>query len=146
MVLALSLGTVKRSKIARYASVFVGMGSIFGQGAGAAASTEVLKDLAPGSKLRAAINLGNSVLAQTDAASGQPKGITPDLARELGRRLAVPVEFVIFDAAGTVFEAARSGVWDIAFVAIDPVRAAEIEFTAPYVLIEATYMVPRIQR
>jgi len=121
---------------------FVGTVSVFAQGAGGAVSTDSLKDLAPGGKLRAAINLGNSVLAQMDAASGQPKGITPDLARELGRRLAVPVEFVVFDAAGKVFEAARSGVWDVAFVAIDPVRAAEIEFTAPYVLIEGTYMVP----
>jgi polar amino acid transport system substrate-binding protein len=122
--------------------LFVGMVSVFAQSAGGAASTEILNDLAPGGKLRAAINLGNSVLAQTDVASGQPKGITPDIARELGHRLGVPVEFVIFDAAGKVFEATRSGVWDIAFVAIDPVRAAEIEFTAPYVLIEGTYMVP----
>jgi hypothetical protein len=54
----------------------------------------VLKDLAPTGKLRAAINLGNAVLAQPGAAGGQPKGITPDLANELGRRLGVPVELV----------------------------------------------------
>ena len=122
--------------------LFVGTVSVFAQGVGGAASTDVLKDLAPGGKLRAAINLGNSVLAQTDAATGQPKGVTPDLARELGRRLGVPVEFVIFDAAGKVFGAVKSGAWDIAFVAIEPVRAAEIEFTAPYVIIDGTYMVP----
>jgi polar amino acid transport system substrate-binding protein len=121
--------------------LFVGTVSVFAQGVGGAASTDVLKDLAPGGKLRAAINLGNSVLAQTDAATGQPKGVTPDLAREIGRRLGVPVEFVIFDAAGKVFGAVKSGAWDIAFVAIEPVRAAEIEFTAPYVIIDGTYMV-----
>jgi polar amino acid transport system substrate-binding protein len=107
------------------------------------ATDAVLKDLAPGGKLRAAINLGNSVLAQTDAATGQPKGITPDLARELGRRLGVPVELVTFNAAGKVFDAVKIGTWDIAFVAIEPVRAAEIEFSAPYVIIEGTYMVPK---
>ncbi|MFI4972677.1 MAG: ABC transporter substrate-binding protein, partial [Hyphomicrobiales bacterium] len=69
---------------------------------------KVLKDLAPTGKLRAAINLGNSVLAQKDEASGQPKGITPDLARELGRRLGVPVELVTYDAAGKVFDAAST--------------------------------------
>lgn len=106
-----------------------------------AVSPDVLKDLAPTGKLRAAINIGNSVLAQTDAASGQPKGLTPDLALELGRRLGVPVEFVIYDAAGKVFGAVKSGAWDVAFVAIEPVRAAEIEFSAPYVIIEGTYMV-----
>jgi len=105
-------------------------------------SPDVLADLAPGGKLRAAINFGNSVLVQKDAA-GNPKGITPDLARELGRRLGVPVELVTFDAAGKVFDAAKTGAWDIAFVAVEPVRAAEIDFTAPYVLIEGTYMVPK---
>jgi polar amino acid transport system substrate-binding protein len=105
------------------------------------AMADALKDLAPGGKLRAAINLGNGVLAQTDNATGQPKGITPDLARELGRRLGVPVELVTFNAAGKVFDAVKTGAWDIAFVAIEPVRAAEIEFSAPYVLIDGTYMV-----
>ena len=105
------------------------------------AHADALSDLAPTGKLRAAINLGNGVLAQKDEATGQPKGITPELARELGKRLGVPVELVVYDAAGKVFDAASTGAWDIGFVAIEPVRAAVIEFTAPYVLIEGTYMV-----
>lgn len=112
--------------------------SAFAQGT---ASPDVLKDLAPTGKLRAAINLGNGVLAQTDAATGKPKGITPDLATELGRRLGVPVELVVYQAAGKVFDAVKDGAWDVSFVAIEPVRAAEIEFSAPYVIIEGTYMV-----
>jgi polar amino acid transport system substrate-binding protein len=107
---------------------------------GSVVEPEVLRDLAPFGKLRAAINFGNQVLAQRGE-GGEPKGVSADLARELARRLGVPVEFVGFEAAGKVFEAARTGAWDIAFVAIEPVRAAEIEFTAPYVLIEGTYMV-----
>jgi polar amino acid transport system substrate-binding protein len=104
---------------------------------------KVLKDLAPTGRLRAAINLGNSVLAQTDEVTGKPKGITPDLSRELGKRLGVPVELVTYNAAGKVFDAAKRDEWDIAFVAIEPVRAAEIEFSAPYVIIEGSYMVPK---
>jgi polar amino acid transport system substrate-binding protein len=106
-------------------------------------SPEVVKDLAPTGKLRAAINLGNMVLAQKDAASGELGGVTVDLARELGRRLAVPVELIPFDAAGKVFDALKGGALDIAFLAIEPVRAAEISFTAPYVIIEGVYMVPK---
>ena len=101
---------------------------------------DVLKDLAPTGKLRAAINFGNAVLVQKDSA-GAPKGITPDIARELGRRLGVPVELVTFEAAGKVFDAAKEDKWDIAFIAHEPARAADIEFSAPYVLIEGTYMV-----
>src|ERR1041385_6492291 len=93
-------------------------------------TANALKELAPGGKLRAAINFGNSVLAQKDPATGEPKGITPDLARELAKRLGVPVEFVTYEAAGKVFDAVKSGAWDIAFVPIEPVRAAEIEFSA----------------
>jgi polar amino acid transport system substrate-binding protein len=103
---------------------------------------DVLKEFAPTGKLRAALNLSNIVLVQTDPKTGKPCGITPDLATELARRLGVPLEFVIFPAAGKVFEALKDNVWDIAFLAIEPVRAAEINFTAPYVLIEGTYMVP----
>ncbi len=103
-------------------------------------SPDVLKDLAPTGKLRAAINFGNGVLAQKGP-NNEPKGITPDLATELGKRLGVPVEFVTYEAAGKVFEGAKAGAWDIGFIAIEPVRAAEIEFTAPYVVIDGTYMV-----
>src|SRR5262245_32014847 len=102
---------------------------------------DVVKDLAPTGKLRAAINLGNSVLAQKKP-DGDIGGVTADLARELSRRAGVPLELVPFEAAGKVFEALKNGVWDIAFLAIEPVRAAEIDFTPPYVIIEGTYMVP----
>jgi polar amino acid transport system substrate-binding protein len=103
---------------------------------------DLVKEFAPTGKLRAAINLGNMVLAQKDPASGEPRGITVDLARELARRLGLPLELVPFDAAGKVFDALKSGSWDIAFLAIEPVRAAEIAFTAPYVIIEGVYLVP----
>jgi polar amino acid transport system substrate-binding protein len=104
-------------------------------------SPEILKDLAPTGRLRAAINLGNPVLAQK-AADGAPKGVTVDLARELAQRIGLPLDLVAFDAAGKVFDALKSGALDLAFIAIEPVRAAELEFTAPYVIIEGTYMVP----
>jgi polar amino acid transport system substrate-binding protein len=103
---------------------------------------DVAQDLAPTGRLRAAINLGNPVLAQKDPARGELRGISVDLARELGRRLAVPVELIAYDAAGKVTDAVKTGAWDIAFVAIDPARATEIAFTPPYVVIEGTYLVP----
>ncbi|MCX7295426.1 MAG: ABC transporter substrate-binding protein [Hyphomicrobiales bacterium] len=102
---------------------------------------DILKDLAPGGKMRAAINVGNIVLARRGEAGADPTGITVDLARELGKRLGIPVEFVVYDLAGKVSAAANTGAWDVCFLAIEPARAAEVEFTAPYVLIEGTYLV-----
>ncbi len=103
---------------------------------------DVVKEFAPSGRLRAAINQGNSVLAQKGP-NGEALGITVELARELAKRLGVPVELVIFDAAGKAFEALRSGQTDIGFLAIEPVRAADVDFSGPYVIIEGVYMVPK---
>ena len=105
-------------------------------------SSEIVKSFAPTGTLRAAINQGNSVLAQKGP-NGECLGITADLARELARRLGVPIELVVFDGAGKAFDGLKGGRCDIGFLAIEPVRAAEVDFTAPYVLIEGTYMVPK---
>ena len=98
-------------------------------------------ELAPTGKLRAAINFGNSILAVKDAASGEARGVSVDLALELGRRLGVPVELITFNAAGKVVEAVKAAQVDIAFVAIDPVRGADMLQTPPYVIIEGAYLV-----
>ncbi|HEX3859090.1 MAG TPA: ABC transporter substrate-binding protein [Pseudolabrys sp.] len=107
---------------------------------GAPPSPEVLKDLAPTGTLRAAINFGNPVLAQKGP-NGEPKGITPELAAALAKRLGVPVDYVRREAAGKVFEALATGAVDVGFIAIEPVRAAQVDFSPPYVIIEGTYMV-----
>ena len=106
------------------------------------APPDAVKDLAPTGTLRAAINYGNGVLAQKGP-NGEPRGVSADLSDELAKRLGVPLAFVTFTAAGKAFEAARDGKVDVLFIAIEPVRAAEVEFTPPYVLIEGTYMVPK---
>jgi polar amino acid transport system substrate-binding protein len=101
----------------------------------------VLADLAPKGVLRAAINFGNPVLAQRNAQSGQPQGVSVRLATALGEHLGVPVEFVTYEAAGKVFDALAERVWTIAFLAIEPVREAQVAFSEPYVIIEGTYLV-----
>lgn len=99
--------------------------------------------LAPSGTLRAAINFGNTVLAQPDPATGAPRGVSAELATELGRRLGVPVQFTTFDSAGKVTDAGKQGAWDVAFLAVDPVRAQGILFSTAYVVIEGTYLVPQ---
>lgn len=103
--------------------------------------TSVREDLAPSGVLRASINLGNPVLAA--GTPEQPTGVTVDIAREIARRLDVPLELVCFDAARKSFEALTTGTADICFLAIEPARAEVVAFTAPYVIIEGVFAVRR---
>ena len=98
-------------------------------------------DLAPSGTLRAAINFGNAILAGKDPDSGEPRGVSVDLARELARQLGLPLEFVTYTGAGKVVEAAKANAWDVAFAAIDPLRGMEMDYTDAYVIIEGGYMV-----
>lgn len=104
-------------------------------------SEQILQALAPTGTLRASINLGNPILANADPATGQPYGVSVDLANELARRLGVPIRHVVFDAAGKAADALKQNIVDAGFVAIDPVRGEGIAFTSPYVLIEGCYLV-----
>lgn len=108
---------------------------------GPVAPAAVVSDLAPMGKLRAAINFGNPVLAAKDPATGEPRGVSVDLSRELAARLGVPVEFVSYQAAGRVVEGLKARAWDVAYVAIDPVRGADMHQSPPYVVIEGSYLV-----
>ncbi len=102
----------------------------------------VIQAFTPTGKLRASINLGNPILANKDPATGQPVGVSIDLARGFAARLGVELELVVFDAAGKSVEAVTQDRADIGFFAVDPLRGEGISFTAPYVLIEGSYMVP----
>jgi polar amino acid transport system substrate-binding protein len=105
-------------------------------------SPSVRSELAPTGKLRIGINYGNPVLATRDPRSGEIRGVAVDLAHELGTRTGLPIEVVAFESAGKMFEAVKTRKWDVAFLAIDPGRADEIDFTAAYIEIEGTYLVP----
>lgn len=101
---------------------------------------ELVTAFAPTGRLQASINLGNPILASRDA-TGEPVGVSVDLARELARRLGLDVDLVVFDAAGKSVDAVTQDRADFGFFAIDPVRGAGVAFTSPYVLIEGAYLV-----
>ena len=102
----------------------------------------VRADLAPTGKVRAGINYGNFILATKDPATGESRRVAVDLTRELGQRLGVPVEIVAYDSVGAMVDAAKTNAWAIAFLGSEPAREAVISFTAAYLEIEATYLVP----
>jgi polar amino acid transport system substrate-binding protein len=102
-------------------------------------------ELTPTGRLRVGINFGNALLTRKDV-NGTPGGIAVDLAQELARRVGAAMEIVSYDSAGRMADGAKSGAWDVAFLATDPERAEEISFAAPYLEIDTTYLVPADSR
>jgi len=103
-------------------------------------SKDARDQLAPNGRLRAALNFSNVLLVSSR--TPEPTGVAPDLARELARRANAAVEFVGYENAGLVADAANDDEWDVAFIGAEPDRASEIAFTPAYIEIEATYLVP----
>jgi polar amino acid transport system substrate-binding protein len=99
-------------------------------------------DLAPSGKLRIGLNYSNFLIVLGDGPDGEPRGIAPDLGRELARRAGLPFEYVKFDAAGKLFDAVKAGQCDVGFLGAEPQRAAEVEFTPAYLELPVTFLVP----
>ncbi len=97
-------------------------------------------ELAPAGRLRVGLNMSNFLLINGKTAQGEPDGVAPDMAREIARRLGVPVELRPYPAPGDVVAAVSE--WDIGLIGADPLRAGEIAFSPAYVEIESTYLVP----
>jgi len=118
--------------------------------AGCATSPDVpdtaRSELAPTGKLRAGMNLANTLFTTKDAASGELRGVSVDLMRELASRLGVPLELVVHATPGEVADAVESRTWDVAILAIEPARAQKIAFSPAITEIEATYVVHKDSR
>ena len=97
--------------------------------------------LAPTGTLRAGINLSNFLLVSGQNTDGTPAGVSPDLARHIAAILDVPCQFVAFETPGQLADAAADDVWDICNIAHEPERARLIDFSQPYVLIDAHFLV-----
>ena len=110
-------------------------------GAGAAGAQSGTAAVAPTGQLRVAVNVGNPVLAVKDAGTGEIRGVTVDLGGALAAKLRVPVAFIEYPNVARIAEGARTGAWDIAFLAIDPARSSDMEFTPIYMEVEDTYLV-----
>jgi len=100
----------------------------------------VIAELAPTGVLRAGINLSNFLLVTGRAENGDPQGIAPDMARGIAARLQVPLQLIPYESPGKLADAVAD--WDVGLIGAEPARAEQIAFSAAYLEIEATYLVP----
>jgi len=101
----------------------------------------LVRTIAPTGTLRAVINVGNPILANRAPGDPTPRGVSVDLTQELARRLGVPAELIVMPSAGRAVETMRGDNADIGFFALGSSSGQGIDFTAPYVEIEGTYLV-----
>jgi polar amino acid transport system substrate-binding protein len=99
-------------------------------------------ELAPTGKLRAALLAANPNFVRQDTPPGVTRGIAVEIAERLAKRLQVPMVPVLYPSVAELVASAGKDEWDITFLVIDPERAEFVNFTAPYMYIESTFMVP----
>ena len=104
-------------------------------------SDVVKQQLAPTGVLRAGINLSNFLLVSGTAADGSPQGISPDIANLVASTLGLPCELICFDRPGKLADAVNQNIWDIGNIAFEAERAQTLDFSHPYVVIEANFLV-----
>ena len=104
-------------------------------------SSVVKQQLAPTGVLRAGINLSNFLLVSGTAADGSPQGISPDIANLVASTLGLPCELICFDRPGKLADAVNQNIWDIGNIAFEAERAQTLDFSHPYVVIEANFLV-----
>jgi len=102
----------------------------------------VRTQLAPTGTLRVGLNMANNLLNTGTTASGQPDGVASDMGRAIAKKLGVKVAMVQYASPGEIADTAGKDEWDLGMIGAEPKRAEVIDFSAAYVEIEATYLVP----
>ena len=106
------------------------------------ATPAAANDVAPTGTLRAVYLATNPAQSVRDPASGEIRGASADLARELAKRLNVPLKLEPSASPATVIEAIAKGEADIGFVAYAPERVGTVEFSQTYMLVQQSFIVP----
>src|SRR6185312_8215104 len=101
-----------------------------------------IADIVSTGKLRVGIGLANLVSGVKDPATGELRGVAADLGRALAGRIKVEFQPIEYPRPGLVLGGAKNNAWDVTFLVIDPARAADADFSAPYMESDFTLLVP----
>ena len=100
----------------------------------------ISKKLAPTGILRVGINMSNFLLINGKDSDGSPDGVSPDIGKKLARELNLKCKLVHFKKPGLLADAVNEDMWDIGNIACEKERSKTIDFTDPYVNIDANFM------
>ena len=100
----------------------------------------VREALAPTGSLRVGL-ISVPVHAIRDPYSGELRGVSHDLGRELAVRLGVPFEPIMYPNPTAYVAAGQAGGWDIGSVGVAPEREALFDFAQPHLEVDYGYLV-----
>jgi polar amino acid transport system substrate-binding protein len=108
------------------------------------ADADLLREIAPTGKLRIAIAVApapSAFWATKDNANGEVRGVTLELGRAMATKLDVAATFVAFASSGEIVKAEAENKWDVTFLPVDDARKRDVDFGAPYHILQSTYLV-----
>jgi polar amino acid transport system substrate-binding protein len=101
-----------------------------------------IADLVQAGKLRAGIGVVAPHWAVKDPTTGELRGMAVDVGRALATHLGIAFVPVEYAGPPLVLGGLKTGEWDVGFLSVDPARANLVEFSIPYMEIDATYVLP----
>jgi polar amino acid transport system substrate-binding protein len=96
-------------------------------------------DLVRTGKVRVALNLPQYT---KDPTTGELRGWSIELVRLLGERMGVQGVPVEHPTPPQAIGCLKSGECDVSILGIDPTRAVDVDYSAPFAQLEFTYLVP----
>ena len=100
----------------------------------------ISKKLAPSGILRVGLNMSNFLLVSGEDASGLPDGLSPDVGKKIAKELNLSCKLIKFANPGLLADAVNDNLWDIGNIAHEKERGKTIDFSDPYVNIDANFL------
>ena len=100
----------------------------------------ISKKIAPTGELRVGLNMSNFLLVNSKDANGLPDGVSPDIGKKLAEELNINCKLVQFERPGLLADAVDDDKWDISNIAYEKERSKTIDFSNPYVNIDANFI------
>ena len=101
---------------------------------------DIIKKIAPTGVLRVGVNMSNFLLVNSKDKLGVIDGVSPGIGKKLAKELNISFEIVQFENPGLLADAVDNNEWDIGNIASEKERGKTIDFSDPYVNIDANFL------
>ena len=101
---------------------------------------DIIKKIAPTGVLRVGVNMSNFLLVNSKDKLGVVDGVSPGIGKKLAKDLNISFEIVQYANPGLLADTVNNNEWDIGNIASEKERSKTIDFSDPYVNIDANFL------